>query len=105
MKMEQKIVKRMDVPAILDQVSRGGKIFRVVFIKRTDGQERAMVCRRGVKQYLKHPGADISFTQQDTLYDARNLMRVFDVQKREYRSVPVDAVIGIAGNGNIWAVG
>lgn len=51
-----------------------GKIFRVDFIKRSDGTERRIVCRKGVKEFVSGEGA---------AYDPKekNLVCVWDCTK------------------------
>lgn len=80
----------------------GGKLFSVKFIKRTNGAERTMHCRKGVKKYLaKNPKCEgLDFKRYD-------LIPVFDMDapapkkctdgrtKGDYRSIPADAIIGI----------
>jgi len=63
-----------------------GRIFRVVFSRRADGRQREMVCRIGVTKHLKGQGPAYCAADHD-------LMSVYDVQKREYRSIPLDRVL------------
>jgi len=51
-------------------------IFTVVFVKQ-DGTVRKMVCRRGVKKYLK--GGEATYKAN------KHLVGVFDMRKKEYR--------------------
>jgi len=55
-----------------------GKFFSVKFTKK-DGTLRKMVCRTGVKSYLKGG--------VNTTGHIPNLLTVFDVQKQEYRNI------------------
>lgn len=62
-----------------------GRAFTVVFTRRTDGMKRTMNCRYGVYNKLKGGQAPFSF-------DDKNLHSVYDMQKHDYRSIPLDAV-------------
>lgn len=59
-----------------------GKFFSVDFIKK-DGSIRKMVCRKGVKKYLK--GGDKK--------TPNTVITVFDVNKKEYRCFYPENVI------------
>jgi hypothetical protein len=63
-----------------------GKIFSVIFTKRTDGTERRMVCRVGVSKSLVGRGPS---------YDAesKDLLTVYDMEKKAYRMIPAEGVI------------
>lgn len=67
----------------------GGKIFHVVFTK-LNGEERSMVCRLGVKSHLKGTGKS---NEKD-----RNMV-VFDMKKKQYRTVDLDRMILLSCNG------
>lgn len=73
--------------------SFGDRIFSVTFIKRTNGEIRQMLCRRGVTLGQNHPNSS-EHHRQDRDGD---LLTVFDIQKRQYRRIPLDAVLNIAG--------
>jgi hypothetical protein len=68
-----------------------GKIFGVTFIKK-DGTTRNMTARLGVKKNLK--GVGLSFNP-----DERNLIVVFDMQKKAYRMVNLLTIISIRHAG------
>ena len=68
--------------------STSGRIFRVVFSRRSDGKQREMVCRTGVNS--KHSNGTIAFDPT-----SMNLFSVYDVQKRAYRFIPLENVICI----------
>ncbi len=76
-------------------VSDGG-IFSVEFIKRTDGSLRKMVCRLGVKKHLK--GGQKAYSTK-----AHNLLTVFDMENKGYRSIPVDAIQRLCVNGQTFS--
>ena len=56
-----------------------GKIFKATFRKK-DGRFRRMICRLGVKKYLK--GGKIKYNPA-----SKNLAVVFDFEKRNYRMI------------------
>ena len=62
----------------------GGKFFSVVFVKK-DGTVRKMLCRLGVTKYLK------GGTQR---YDpaALNMITVYDMIKRQYRTINLNTL-------------
>ncbi len=71
-----------------------GKFFTVVFIKRTNGEERRMLCRQGVKVHLAGGPPAYNFKEKD-------LIPVWDVQKAAYRSIPKEAITHIMIDG-VW---
>jgi len=60
------------------------KCFTVEFTKK-DGTERKMNCRMGVKKYLKGTGMNYNPVE-------KGLLTVFDMQKGQYRCIPLDRV-------------
>ena len=68
--------------------STSGRIFKVVFSRRSDGRQREMVCRTGVKAH--QTGGTILFNPI-----SRNLFSVYDVRKKAYRFIPLENVICI----------
>jgi len=70
----------------LDKTS--GRIFRVVFSRRSDGRQREMTCRTGV--HTRQAGGTILF---DPI--SMGLFSVYDVQKKAYRFIPLENVICI----------
>lgn len=77
----------------VSELVKTGRIFSVEFIKRTDGQIRKMVARTGVKS----AGGDLNY---DPHY--HNLITVFDMGKRGFRSIPVDNIISLKVDGRIY---
>lgn len=73
---------------------RDGRFFKVRFVKRTDSSVRDMVCRVGVRKYLA--GGEKPFEDRD-----HGLITVFDVQKRAYRSFPVDNILQLRAHGGV----
>jgi len=66
----------------------GGHFFSVCFIKRTDGSERVMHCRTGVSP---RPGPSII-----KITESHDLFSVWDVDRREFRYIPLEGVEWIA---------
>lgn len=77
-----------------------GKAVTVTFIRRTDnketgakaGDKRTMNCRLGVKKHLK--GGELKYNPAD--YD---LLTTFDMQKKDYRCISLDAVVSVVAAG------
>lgn len=65
-----------------------GRIFTVVFSRRSDGTQRVMTCRTGVKSHSK--GGASSYSPC-----LCGLALVWDLQSRGYRTIPVKRVIAI----------
>lgn len=74
--------------------SLNGEFFTVMFIKRTTGELRKMVCRKGVKKYLKGGPPAYNFSE-------KNLVPVFDVEKGEYRSIPLENIVELHADGEV----
>jgi hypothetical protein len=72
-------------------LNKGGQFFTVVFEK-ADGKLRTMNCRTGVKLYLK--GGSNNHEKYD------NLLTVYDVKSKAYRSINFAKVKEIRSNGN-----
>lgn len=66
-----------------------GKFFSVQFVKK-NGEIRKMLARLGVKKYLK--GGQKG-------YDYDNLLTVYDVKKKAYRTININTLMKIKANG------
>jgi hypothetical protein len=66
--------------------STAGRIFRVVFSRRSDGRQREMLCRTGVHKSQK--GKSLAFDPSE-----KSLFSVYDISKKMYRFIPLDRVI------------
>lgn len=73
---------------------KDGKIFSVVFIKK-DGTLREMTARLGVKKHLK--GGTLTYNPKE-----HNNMIVFDMGKKQYRTIPFDRVVKIKANNEVY---
>jgi hypothetical protein len=70
-----------------------GRIFSVVFVKRTTGELREMTCRTGVHSYRK--GGELAYDPQ-----AKGLITIFDMAPNKgYRSIPVEGIQRIKVKG------
>lgn len=70
-----------------------GKIFSVSFTKK-DGSIRDMLCRTGVKKHLR--GGELKYNPID-----KGLLTVWDLQKKGYRMVNLEALISIKIQGEV----
>lgn len=68
-----------------------GNFFRACFIKK-DGTMREMTARFGVKKHLK--GGKLTWKPEDY-----NHIVVFDVEKKEYRTINLDKLVYLRYNG------
>lgn len=94
--------ERISYDQFLDE-TKDGLLFSAKFIKRTTGEERLMVCRRGVT---------IGVTGKGMSYDPaqRNLLTVYDVNKENdrtgfrgaFRQINLDGLIEVHHRGKIW---
>lgn len=74
-------------PAIL-KAGENGRIFSVKFVKRTNNEIRTMNCRLGVTKHLK--GGEQGYDPKD-----HNLITVWDLQKKAYRSINLETVFAL----------
>ena len=74
-----------------------GKFFTVIFTKRTTGEQRVLTGRQGVTKHLKGGPAAYSFSE-------KKLLPVFDTQKGEYRSIPVEGIQEVRILGKVFQV-
>jgi hypothetical protein len=77
--------------------SQNGKIFSVIFEKRSTGVDRLMVCRKGVKKHLN--GGELKYNPSN-----RNLINVFDLQSKGYRSISIEGIKKVKANGKEYVV-
>lgn len=76
--------------------SANGRIFSATFVKK-NGEIRIMTARTGVKKDLKGTGMK---------YDpvSYNLISVFDMNKRQYRSINLDTLLNLRLSGVLYNV-
>jgi len=81
--------EKINTSSLMDFLNRtSGRIFRVVFSRRSDGRQREMTCRTGV--HTRQAGGTILFDP-----NSWGLFSVYDVQKKAYRFIPLENVICI----------
>lgn len=74
-----------------------GRLFGVSFVKRTDGSVRKMTARLGVKSALR--GGDPAYNATN-----KGLVVVYDTTKRDYRAIPLDAILTLSTGGEKYEV-
>ena len=84
-----KAINKRDILPLLEK--NKSNIFSVVFLKK-DGTIRRMICRFGVKKYLK--GGSLKFNPLD-----RAMLVVFDMQKNAYRMINLETISNINMKG------
>ncbi|MCI0557186.1 MAG: SH3 beta-barrel fold-containing protein [Nitrososphaera sp.] len=72
----------------------GGRIFSAYFMK-NDGSMRSMVCRRGVKRHLR--GGKLPYDPKE-----QHVLPVFDLQKKDYRSLRLDRLVSFNIGGETF---
>ena len=73
------------------------RIFTAIFIKRSTGEVRHMNCMKGVTKHLV--GGTLGYDPA-----AHNLVNVYDVQKKAYRNINLDSLIGARIDGTDYVV-
>lgn len=77
--------------------NQGGRIFSVVFEKRSTGLDRKMVCRKGVRSHSN--GGTLNYNPQ-----THNLLNVFDLQSQGYRMINLEGLKKLKAQGNEYVV-
>jgi len=95
MDLNVQIIKRERAAQFLESET-GGRIFAVYFQK-SDGTMREMVCRRGVRKHLR--GGSLPYDAK-----AKRLLPVFDLSKREYRTVNLASLVSFKVSGETFIV-
>ena len=88
-------VDRKMAKEILTKVT-GSEIFTVEFIKK-DGSRRIMNCRKGVKKHLA--GGELKYNAIE-----RNLLPVFDMQKKAYRMINIETLQKLKTKGKEYSI-
>lgn len=91
------IRKRPFTRSQLLRLTGDGRFCTICFYKRTTGDLRVMNCRTGVKRYVT--GVGLKFTPAH-----KNLISVFDTQKKAYRFISVEGVIRVDAHGKSYQV-
>ena len=95
MNLNVQTIKRERAARFLE-TETGGRFFSVWFQKK-DGMMREMVCRRGVRKYLR--GGELPYDPKSRL-----LLPVFELSKREYRSVNIASLVSFKVSGETYIV-
>lgn len=74
-----------------------GTIFQIKFVKRTTGELREMNCRTDVVSRLK--GGEANYDREEY-----KLLLVFDMQKQDYRTIPIEGITEIKMNGGWYEI-
>lgn len=94
--MKEQVITPGDIPTLLSIIPKG-HTFSVLFTK-VNGEARLMDCRMGVKSYLtpnpKRPKPEMP----------KNIVTVFDMQKKQYRHINTDTTITIKTEGTTFYV-
>ena len=77
---------------LMKSTGSSGRIFGVVFQKRTTGKLRAMTCRLGVRKGVKGIGG--SYDPDD-----KNLVRVYEMPQTGWKSIPIEGVRSLTVDG------
>ena len=88
-------LQRSEVRSFLEGLK--GKFFTVEFIKRSTGELRVMNCTTNYQSKLA--GGEAAYD-----FNAKQLIPVFDLQKKGFRSIPLDAVLVIRARDNEYKV-
>ena len=78
-------------------LSAENTMFSVVFIKRTTGEVRRMLCRTGVRKYLS--GGELKF-----IPIRRGLLSVYDMQSKGYRFINLETLISFKLGGTSYEI-
>jgi hypothetical protein len=85
----------MKTEQIVKQAAQSGKFFAATF-RKADGSMRRMLCRGGVKRYLKG-GVNPHNAHPENVV-------VWDVQAKGYRTIPTTRLQSITFKGNTYHV-
>ena len=75
---------------LIQSAGEQGHFFTVKFYKRSTGELRTMNCRMGVTRHLK--GGSKAYDAS-----AHQLITVYDIQKKGYRSIALEGVVSVNG--------
>ena len=85
------MIHRAEARKMLEEVGTG-KIFTVIFRKRTNNELRTMNCRRFVKKGVN--GKGLKFNPKD-----KGLITVYDMQAKAHRMINLEAITLVRMNG------
>lgn len=79
----------------LNELAGNGRFATATFKKRSTGELRRMRFRTGVRRYLA--GGEPAFDATE-----RDLLVVYDLDVRGYRSIPVEGVVELRAGGEVY---
>ena len=77
-------------------LSTNGKPFTCKFLKRTTGQERVLVGKLGVTEFLK--GGELPYDKKE-----KNLISVYDIENNGYRMIPIDGIVSVTVGDKVYS--
>lgn len=81
----------------------GDTIFTVTFVKK-DGTLRVMNARLGVKKYIRG-GNEIANAKRKTTLTENNMLSVYDIKEKDYRTINLNTVVSITARGITLQIG
>lgn len=78
-------------------MATNGRIFTVIFIKRSTGKEKKLFARVGVKTRQKGKGLRYNSSE-------KKLIVVYDMKERTYKSIPIDGIEAVTIRGKRYRV-
>jgi len=87
------MAKVAEVMNLID--SAKGKFFAVTFVERKTGEVRHMICRTGVRKYVK--GVGLKFNPRE-----RGLVGVWSADAQGYRFIPCEMVMQLVIAGQTY---
>ena len=86
-----------ELKSLISQLA-DGTIFSVMFVKRTTGERREMLCRLGVRKGIKgDSGLGRAYDPLD-----KGLLTVYDMQRFSWRSIPVEGIEWLKIKGEVY---
>lgn len=73
------------------------RFFRVTFVKRSTGETITMNCLNGVRKHLK--GGEKSYDPTSV-----GLLSVYSMDRKGYRSIPVEGIVEVKIGGEIYKI-
>ena len=94
---EEKTILKISRNDVVGKIKNsGGKIITVIFIKRSDGTERAMNCKYGVKS---SKGGELRYDPEQ-----KGLIPVYDMKIQEFRMINISGITAMKIEGNYYEV-
>ena len=90
-------IETTDLRKLIYQIVADGHVFSGTVIKRSTGELREMNCRLGVTKHLQ--GGELGYNAK-----AKDLVIVYDLKAKGYRSVALEGVRELRGAGQVWKI-